>query len=147
MTADLTAQLIGVWKLVAYNETRDDGTDVHPLGEHPEGYLIYTADGFVSAQLMKPGRTAFDSEAWGAGSPEEYQEAAAGYIAYCGAFTVDESERTVTHVPDVAFVPNLLRRSQTRAVELHVDRLVLRPIDLVGSRSSRVDWMRASSPG
>ena len=62
-------------------------------------------------------------------------------------FTIDESQRTVTHVPDVALVPNLLHRSQTRAVELHGDQLVLRPIVCTGSSTSRVDWMRSASLG
>jgi len=52
-------RLIGVWSLVAYTHESENGDETDPFGPSPQGFLIYTADGFVSAQLMKPGRRAF----------------------------------------------------------------------------------------
>ncbi|MGC2766477.1 MAG: lipocalin-like domain-containing protein, partial [Candidatus Acidiferrum sp.] len=92
----------------------------------PVGYLIYTADGFVSAQLMKPGRSAFQSRDWHKGTPEEYVESGSGYIAYCGTYEVDETNETVTHIPSVALLPNLIHGRQLRALTLNGDRLTLR---------------------
>ena len=48
-----------------------------------------------------------------------------GYIAYCGVYQVDEENETVTHIPSVALVPNLVLRVQLRSVTLTVDRLTL----------------------
>jgi hypothetical protein len=66
-------QLVGVWSLVGYTDELENGDETQPFGPHPEGFLIYTADGFVSAQLMKPGRPAFHSADWHHGTPQEYE--------------------------------------------------------------------------
>ena len=118
------SQLAGVWTLVSYTDEQPDCEDAHPFGSQPQGFLIYTADGFVSAQLMKPGRSAFRSaDWWHKGTPEEYQEAGSGYIAYCGTYEVDEENATVTHIPSVALLPNLILGRQCRSIELHGDGL------------------------
>jgi hypothetical protein len=62
-------QLIGVWRLVKYTDEHEDSDHTQPFGPNPQGFLIYTADGFVSAQLMKPGRPAFHSADWHHGTP------------------------------------------------------------------------------
>jgi hypothetical protein len=137
------SRLVGVWSLVSYTEQRQDREESHPFSPHPQGFLIYTADGFVSAQLMKPGRAAFRSLDWHHGTPEEFQESASGYIAYCGRYEVDENEATVTHIPVVALLPNLIQGRQCRSVELHGDRLILR---VAGTPSaSRLEWRRAAA--
>ena len=44
--------LVGVWKLVSYVATdAQSGESLFPFGEHPNGYLIYTAGGRMSALL------------------------------------------------------------------------------------------------
>ncbi|MFF8512848.1 lipocalin-like domain-containing protein [Streptomyces sp. NPDC015492] len=46
--------LIGVWTLDGFSAERE-GEVTHPLGEHPGGMLVYTADGWVSALLVPEG--------------------------------------------------------------------------------------------
>ena len=48
--------------------------DRFPFGPEPEGFLIYTPDGFVSAQLMKPGRPPFQKNDWSGGTTDEYEQ-------------------------------------------------------------------------
>ena len=55
MVTELRARLSVGGTLVAYTESSDGAADVHPFCTHPQGYLIYTADGFVSAQPVSPG--------------------------------------------------------------------------------------------
>jgi len=98
----IKSQLIGVWGLVSYIDEQHGRENYYPLDTKPEGFLICTPEGFVSAQLMKPGRRMFQSHDWHEGTPEEYQESGRGYIAYCGRYEVDEEKRTVTHIPFVA---------------------------------------------
>jgi hypothetical protein len=140
-------QLVGVWTLVSYTEERPDSEDTFPFGPHPQGFLIYTADGFVSAQLMKPGRSAFHSSDWHHGTPEEYKESGSGYIAYCGSYEVDEEKATITHIPSVALLPNLIDGRQSRSFALHGDRLTLRTVGThvtnALSVTSRLEWKRA----
>ena len=46
-------RLLGVWSLVTYTDEQSGRDDTHPFGTDPQGFLIYTPDGFVSAQLMR----------------------------------------------------------------------------------------------
>ena len=121
----IKSQLIGVWELVSYIDEQHGRENRYPLGTKPEGYLIYTPEGFVSAQLMKPGRRMFQSHDWHEGTPEEYQEAGRGYIAYCGRYEVDEEKRTVAHIPSVSLLPNLIGGRHVRTVTLCEGTLTL----------------------
>lgn len=146
----ISSRLIGVWTLLSYAEVKEGCQDIYPLGLIPKGFLIYSRDGFVSAQLMKPGRSAFQSRDWLHGTPEEYVESGSGYIAYCGTYEVDEANRTVTHIPSVALLPNLIDGRQVRAFELNGDRLTLRTASVTDADgvlvSSHLEWQRAGGP-
>jgi hypothetical protein len=140
-------RLVGVWKLVSYTDEQEGHQDRFPFGPEPVGFLIYTSDGFVSAQLMKPGRALFQGHDWRAGTADEYHQAGSGYIAYCGIYDVDEENETVTHIPSVALVPNLILDGQVRAITLSGDRLTLSvarapAVDGAPLRS-RLEWQRA----
>ena len=129
----ISSQLVGVWTLLTYTEEKKGCADTHPFGPKPVGFLLYTPDGFVSAQLMKPGRPAFRSHDWHQGTPEEYVESGSGYIAYCGRYQVDEANRTVTHIPSIALLPNLIDGGQLRAISLNGNRLTLRTSSPAGA--------------
>ncbi len=56
-TSQLREQLVGAWRLVSYEiRPRDGGTVTYPLGRDARGWILYTPDGYMSAQLMAPGR-------------------------------------------------------------------------------------------
>jgi hypothetical protein len=59
--ASLRDRLIGAWRLAEFTVTAEDGTVTYPMGEDVEGLIIYTPDGYMSAQLMEPGRPAYAS--------------------------------------------------------------------------------------
>ena len=143
----IASRLVGVWKLVSYTDEQEGREDSFPFGPEPEGFLIYTSDGFVSAQLMKPGRSLFQEDDWRGGTPDEYQKAGSGYIAYCGVYEVDEEKEAVTHIPSVALVPNLILKGQVRTVTLSGDRLTRClarvPAGNGAPVTSRLEWQRA----
>ena len=118
--------LVGVWALNSYTDIPDGARAIQPFGSRPVGILIYTSDGFVSAQLMEPGRVSSDSVKWDNWSPEEYEAFGHGYIGYCGRYEVNEEHSTVTHLPSVAFLPNLVGHRHLRHVAIAGDRLTLR---------------------
>src|SRR5689334_14571680 len=98
MAQTLRERLIGAWTLVSYVEHPVDGSaPFFPMGEEPQGIIMYTPDGYMSAQLMRPGRRPFASGDWFRGSEEEIKEEALGYIAYSGPFQTDEEKQTLTH--------------------------------------------------
>jgi lipocalin-like protein len=143
----ISFRLIGVWTLLSYTEEKEGCPDTYPLGLTPAGFLIYTPDGFVSAQLMKPRRSAFQSHDWHEGTPNEYVESGSGYIAYCGTYEVDETSRTVTHIPSVALLPNLINGRQLRAIKLNGEWLTLRTSGTADAEgvlvTSQLEWRRA----
>jgi hypothetical protein len=143
----ISSQLVGVWKLMVYAEERKGQEDVYPFGPKLEGFLIYTPNGFVSAQVQKPGRAAFHSPDWRNATPEEYADSGSGYMSYGGTYVVDEANQTVTHTPTVAFPPNFINQRLSRAVTFHEDCLTLRTPAMIDTNGvsfiSRLDWQRA----
>jgi hypothetical protein len=118
--------LLGAWTLTSYVVVDDAGATIAaPLGEDPVGHLLYTDDGYVSAQLMRRDRPEFDVAATSGGSVEQTVAAARGYLAYSGPFDVDEATGTLYHHVDVSLLPNWTGGQQVRHGLLHDGLLVL----------------------
>jgi Lipocalin-like domain len=88
-------RLVGGWRLTGYEVTADGKTE-HPLGENPRGAILYTPDGYMSAQLAGPGPYKDDDR------PDAY------YIAYSGPYDVDQTNQTVAHHVQVSVIPSWL---------------------------------------
>ena len=147
-----TEALIGIWTLRQYSEVIEGLPPEHPFGTHPEGLLIYTCDGFVSALLMAPGRPNLSGNGFSDGTADQYAAAGKGFIGYTGKFEMDEGRSIVTHYPLVAFAPNMVGSIQQRFVELEGDVLVLTAEHPQSTGSpavkSRLEWTRArTGPG
>ena len=126
MRKTLREQLVGAWKLVSYVERPVDGSAPFcPMGDTPQGIILYTPDGYVSAQLMRPGRPQFASGDCFRGTAEEIREEALGYIAYSGPYHTDEGQQTLTHSMFVSLFPNWLGQTQPRVVKIEGDLLHL----------------------
>ena len=148
MSEKLRDQLIGTWKLVSYEERPVDGSpSFYPMSEKPLGIIMYTPDGFMSAQLMRPDRRPFASGDWFKVADEEYKEEASTYIAYSGPFHVNEEERSLTHSMFVSLFPNWLGQTQPRVVRIEGNDLYLSsasPIQSGGKTvMSYLRWKRA----
>ena len=129
--ADLRAQLVGAWRLVSY-ETRSiaTGTVGHPLCENARGLLLYTADGYMSAQIMAADPPPFVKADLHQADRNDLAAAARGYIAYSGPFEVSADGR-LTHHMTVSLFPNWLGQTQERIVSLDGRRLQLATADPV----------------
>lgn len=113
----LRERLIGAWNLVSYQDRPVDGSaPSHPFTEHPQGMILYTPDGFMSAQLCAPDRKPLASGDWFRGTPDEYRAQATTYIAYTGPFHVDEERQTLTHSMFISLFPNWIGQTQARIV-------------------------------
>ncbi|MEB3022615.1 MULTISPECIES: lipocalin-like domain-containing protein [Mycolicibacter] len=153
MAEGLRSQLIGAWKLVSYHEIPVDGSEpFEPLGDQPRGIIMYTPDGYMSAQLSKPDRPAFASGDWFDATTEDYVAEARSYIAYSGPFHVDEEQQTLTHSMFVSLYPNWIGQTQPRAVRIEGDTLQLGTTAPIRSGGKIVNsvlvWRRAEpNPG
>lgn len=144
----LRNQLIGAWKLQSYKEIPVDGSEpFYPLGKSATGIIVYTPDGYMSAQLMGETRQAFVSGDWFNGSPEEYVNEAKTYIAYSGRFFVNEETQELKHEMIVSLFPNWVGQQQPRIVSLGENILKLGPATPIMSQGRRVMseivWKRA----
>ena len=146
-TIKLRDQLVGAWALKDFTQENEDGDITYPLDKNPSGFIIYTSDGYMSAQMQKKDRAMFDSDDMFGGKPEEYKEAASGYLAYSGRFFVDEEKQTVTHELTASLFPNWLGKEQVRLIKLDDKTLLLtteQPVKFNGElQTAKVVWERA----
>jgi hypothetical protein len=132
---------VGAWKLVAIETRKEDGS-IHRSGKR-KGYIIYSAEGYMSVAFMKEGRTEFISGDIRSGTVEEKIEAFNGYISYSGLYEV--TENSVFHNIEVSLFPNWIGDKQERYYEFDGKRLTLStPLQLVGGMqlSSHLVWER-----
>ena len=145
----LRESLIGAWALVSCTEIDVETGDVFlPMGEFPVGFILYTPDGYMSAQLSSPDRPKFADGDMYRGTADEYTAAGLSYLAYSGPYHVDETHRTVEHGMTVSAFPNWTGDRQLRLAELDGDRLTLRtngPSMFNGSlKDATIVWRRAA---
>jgi len=120
-TANVREKLIGSWHLISRDEQYADGkiqtrTDA-------VGVIMYTADGHMAVQIMIPENGEKPN------NPVQYQQA--GYEAYQGTYSIDETAHTVTHHVESALVRSLIGKDLTRMYRFEGKRLIL--------KSSRAD--------
>jgi hypothetical protein len=135
-------RLIGTWRLVSYELRSADGSAVYPMGREVDGLIMYVPDGYMSANLMVPGRPAYAGGAGASGTPAELAAAAAGYFGYAGRFEVDEAASVVIHRIEVALMPNLAGTTQRRHISLDGIRLALRGDAMPGGATPYIIWDR-----
>jgi hypothetical protein len=102
--------LIGTWRIAAFQLWGPDGQEHHPIGKAPVGYAIFDVAGRFFFQLSK-------SQADGA-SPEEV---ANSFMAYFGRFTV--SGDTLNLAAESGNGPDDVGTTQTRSITLEGDTL------------------------
>jgi hypothetical protein len=142
----VSAALVGTWRLVSFESRTTGGENRHPLGPAAKGQLSYDAAGRMSAQLMNPERPSFASGDLTRGTDAEVRAAMAGYIAYYGTYTLDQPRGVVTHHVQGALFPNWVGSDQVRHFRLDGDRLTITtpPIRMGGEDSTTVlVWERA----
>src|SRR5260370_26128773 len=77
----LRESLIGAWELVsAVERDVETGVENNVLGERPQGFILYTPDGYMSAQLQGLARAPFEEGDLLCGSPEEYVAAGGKFM-------------------------------------------------------------------
>lgn len=127
MSKGFAESLIGTWKLVEYSiiDRDKNGEKYFPLGKDATGFILYTQDGYMSAQMMASGRPVYASGRLHTGTVEEMAKAAKGYMAYSGHYEVDEKTNTLIHHMEVSMNPTWLGQAQERYVKLEGDTITI----------------------
>jgi hypothetical protein len=124
-----TNPFVGAWKLVSWEVTQPDGAIHYPYGKAVIGYLMYTADGYMAAEIMDPDRRQSDPDfpletpAAQTLTDTDRARAYSTYTSYCGAYTIQG--RTVTHHVKAALIPSWTGTDQVRRFKFDGGRLIL----------------------
>jgi hypothetical protein len=111
--------LVGSWKLVSFAVV-DEVTlhEVHPWGPHPQGRMIFSSSGTMSATLTAGGR-----EIPKIGDDAATAAALRSVVAYTGTYRIDGGAFT-THV-DAAWTEAWVGTDQQRNFTVEDDRLII----------------------
>jgi Lipocalin-like domain len=116
--------LIGIWKLIYFKMfLQKNEIVIHPYGENPSGFLVYTQDDYMSVHIMCSHRNPCESSNYSSISYDEKIEIAENYGGYFGRYEI--CNNTVVHYPEISSFPNFINTPLTRQFQLHGDELIL----------------------
>ncbi len=135
-------QLWGSWNLLDWQFTvqgRDGVT--HPFGEHPQGLIVYTPSGWMSASIGRRDRAALPSDLpFRRIPPELITQAYFSYFHYAGRYRIEGDE--VIHSVTQSLNPNFPGTEQRRRITHDGERLILSGVEDLGEivRQHRLVW-------
>ena len=136
---ELRDQLVGTYRLVSVESTSEDGEVQRPFGEHPDGFMAFTPEGYMVAVLARHDRPTFaDGDIMG-GTDQERAAAFLSASAFAGRFAVREGR--LVNMLGAATFQNWTDTVQVRDFEVTGEGLTLvTPALLMGGalRSSTV---------
>ncbi len=139
-------RLVGTWLFEKEVDRRADGSPAPAGTSAPayDGFLTYTADGYVSAVIMPKGRT-WDTDR---ATLEELRDTVSNGTAYAGRYEVDEAKHTVTHIPSVSLESYYEGKRLVRTYELSGDKLrISGTFDYQGETIRfEITWARPTKP-
>ena len=123
----MTGSVVGNYKVTTVEHFTDEGT-LHPFGPDPQGFLMYSAEGLMTAVLMASGRPNLAMDLLlGTSTATDAETVAAFHSAYGFAGTYEIEGSVITHQLLVSTVQNWVGTSQVRPFELEGDVLALYP--------------------
>jgi hypothetical protein len=135
--------LVGAWAYHGWRIAYEDGRVTEPFGEGASGLLLYTADGYMSANIMAADRESFAKLNPREATLRERALAFDGYFSYAGRWRLVRG--TIVHEVTVALNPSLVGSTQWRTPILRGRRLILAADEPTsrGARRHELEWRRA----
>ncbi|EMC95756.1 hypothetical protein BAUCODRAFT_501611 [Baudoinia panamericana UAMH 10762] len=126
----LRHKLVGAWKLESYISYPTPGSPIqrptHPMTKNVTGFIMYTPDGYMSAQMLIPGQQSFKR---GEGEEPQWAEAGKRYFGYCGPYYISNEgagrEEVLRHTFQVCNLPGWIGDIQIRTHHFEEDDQVL----------------------
>ncbi|MEU7754829.1 lipocalin-like domain-containing protein [Micromonospora sp. NPDC049101] len=127
--------VLGTWELLSYVDVVGDDVRPGPLGDHPRGLLVYTADGHMSVSMMRTGPA---PESTG---PDDQVET---FMGYAGTWRASGSE--IRHTVLVSAHSRMVGSELVRHAALDGDVLTLHGTSPVNGRPRRrrLVWRRTT---
>ena len=115
-------ELVGRWQTTSMEQRYDDGRVVVPFGKDLEGFLQYSADGYMCGLMQRSGRTPFTSGGQWTASDEEKARAYDNFLTYSGRWEVKPDNLLLHHI-EISLFPNWIGATQSRVYKLMGDEL------------------------
>lgn len=138
--------VVGGWRLVSFENHDGDGRVRLPYGPDPVGYILYTADGRMSATIMRGERTPIAGEPRRGEGSAQKARAFEEYLSYAGRYTF-LGDRVIHHV-EVALWPSWVGADLLRLATFDGARLILRTQpseNEARSRTTIIIWERVAT--
>lgn len=115
----LRETLVGAWKLESYIAYPTPQSPIrrptYPMTKNVTGFIMYTPDGYMSAQMLIPGQQSFKR---GEGEEPQWAEAGKRFFAYCGPYYITNEgvgrEEVLRHTFQVCNLPGWIGDIQIR---------------------------------
>ncbi|KAK4545086.1 hypothetical protein LTR36_003637 [Oleoguttula mirabilis] len=152
----LRQKLVGAWKLESYIAYPTQESTIrrptYPMTKNVTGFIMYTPDGYMSAQMLIPGQQSFKR---GEGEEPQWAEAGKRFFAYCGPYYINNEgygrEEILRHTFQVCNLPGWIGDIQIRTHHFEEDGQVLvlgseEPTEIKGDKRIPVlKWRRAAN--
>lgn len=103
---------VGAWQLIDWRIEYSDGGVTRPFGEGAHGYIIYSADGTMTASIAKPARPPFGLLNARNANAEQKAAAFDSYFHYAGPWRIEGEE--VVHAVTMSLNPDMTGTDQRR---------------------------------
>jgi len=103
---------IGAWTFADWRIEYSDGGVTRPFGEAAHGYIVYTADGIMTASIARGGRPAFGIANARNASLEQKAAAFDSYFNYAGPWWIEGED--VVHRVTLSLNPDMTGTDQRR---------------------------------
>ncbi len=139
--------IVGGWRLSDWRTEYYDGrAPTLPFGEHPEGLLVYSPDGWMNASICRPNRPPMSSASLKHAPVQERLDAIDSFMNYGGPYSFVDNDH-VRHEVVIALYPNLIGTDQVRRMRFEgSDTLVLSAEDSLPGTAVRrrhsLTWKR-----
>lgn len=129
-TIPLREKLVGAWKLESYvaypTATSMPQRPTYPMTKNVTGFIMYTPDGYMSAQMLIPGQPSFKRSE---GDEAQWTEAAKRFFAYSGPYYISNEgsgrEEVLRHTFQICNLPGWIGDIQIRTHRFEEDGDVL----------------------
>jgi Lipocalin-like domain len=131
--------IVGTWELQSWVSTDSEtGAVSNVFGEHPTGYLIYTAGGHMAVMLTADARKNLSGDRYNSPA-EERAQAFSSQASYSGTYTLT-SEGIMHHVKASSF-QNWVGTEQLRYVDIKGDTMTMKTPALKGPPDGKMKVM------
>jgi hypothetical protein len=124
-------KLVGAWKMERMEVTDAEGNVSQPMGENPTGYILYTPDGYMAAEVMMGEPEKFAEDNRTGASQAEKATAFDNFLAYGGPYEY-KGDHLLHHV-EVSSFPNYVGTTQKRNITWTGEDTMILSTDAIGN--------------